>query len=417
MSISAPFIRRPIATSLLAAAILLAGLLAYSLLPVAPLPNVDFPTIQVTTNLPGASPETMASSVATPLERRFGRIAGITEITSTSTLGTTSLTLQFDLNRDVEGAARDVQAAIAAAGGELPPNLPFRPTYRKVNPADSPIMILSLTSPTIPLAQVFDSANTILAQKISQVRGVGQVTVGGGQQPAVRVRVDPLALAGMGLSLEDVRAVLSTSTADQPKGTLTGPSQTQSIAANDQLFGAASYADLVLTYNNGSAVRLKDVADVFDDVENQRVAAWINGVRSVLIIVRRQPGANIIETNDRVRALLPSLETSIPKAIDLQVALESHADHPRLRPRCRDNPSHQRGLGRPRRLRLSANLARDSDPEHRSSPVARRYIWSDVPSRLQLGQPFLDGAHHFDGLRRRRRHRRHGEHRSLRRAR
>ena len=322
LNVSAPFIRRPIATSLLAAAILLAGMVAYFLLPVAPLPRVDMPTISVTANLPGASPETMASSVATPLERRFGRIAGITEITSTSSLGMTSLTLQFDLARDPDAAARDVQAAIAAAGSELPPNLPFRPTYRKVNPSDAPIMILSLTSETVPLSQIFDSANTILAQKIAQVSGVGQVFVGGGQQPAVRVQVDPTALAGVGLGLEDVRAALGQATIDQPKGSLVGDTRQEVLAANDQLFGAAAFRKLILRTKDGGAVRLADVARVFDDVENNRVAAWTNGHRSVLLIIRRQPGANIIETCDRVRALLPKLATSISPAIDVEVALD-----------------------------------------------------------------------------------------------
>jgi len=297
-------------------------MLAYTFLPVAPLPRVDFPTIQVTASLPGASPETMASSVATPLERRFGRIAGVTEITSTSSLGQTSLTLQFDLDRDVDAAARDVQAAIAAAGGELPPNLPFRPTYRKINPADSPIIILSLMSDALPLAQVFDAANTILAQKIAQVPGVGQVFVGGGQQPAVRVQVDPQALAGVDLGLEDVRSALATSTIDQPKGSLVGPEQASVLGANDQLFGAEAFKGLVLASKENGAVRLGDVANVFDDVENSRVAAWVNGKRSVLIIVRRQPGANIIETNERVRALLPSLVGSISPAIQVKVALD-----------------------------------------------------------------------------------------------
>src|SRR5919204_1783946 len=216
MSISEPFIRRPIATSLLAAAVLVAGVAAFTQLPVAPLPRVDFPTISVNAGLPGASPETMASAVATPLERRFGRIAGLTEITSVSSLGSTSLTLQFELDRDVDAAARDVQAAINAAAGDLPANLPTRPNYRKVNPADAPILILSLTSDTVPLGQVYDQANSVLAQKISQVPGVGQVFVGGGQQPAVRVQVDPQALAGLGFSLDDVRNALATSTVDQP---------------------------------------------------------------------------------------------------------------------------------------------------------------------------------------------------------
>jgi hydrophobe/amphiphile efflux-1 (HAE1) family protein len=322
MSISAPFIRRPIATSLLAAAVLLAGGVAYTQLPVAPLPRVDFPAISVNASLPGASPETMASSVATPLERRFGRIAGVNEITSSSTLGNTSITLQFDLNRDVDAAARDVQAAINAAAAELPANLPFRPNYRKVNPADTPILILSLTSDTVPLANIFDAANTVLAQKIAQVRGVGQVFVGGGQQPAVRVQVDPAALAGVNLTLEDVRAMLSSATLDRPKGTLSGASQTQAVAANDQLFGAAAYAPLLLAQSGTSVVRLEDVATVIDDVENNRTAAWVNGVRAVLIIIRRQPGANIIETNERVKAIIPTLMRSVSPAIKYEVALD-----------------------------------------------------------------------------------------------
>jgi len=322
MSISAPFIRRPIATSLLAAALLIAGMWAYTLLPVAPVPRVDMPTIQVNVSMPGASPETMASSVATPLERRFGRIAGITEITSASTLGTANITLQFDLNRDVDGAARDVQAAIAAAASELPPNLPLRPTYRKINPADSPILILSMTSDTLPLKDVFEAANTVLAQKISQVRGVGQVTVGGGQQPAVRVQVDPVALAGVGLSLVDVQNVLAKQTVDQPKGSLTGAKQTETIAANDQLLHAEAYKNLVLTTNNGQVVRLDDVANVFDDVENQRAAGWVDGVRAVLVIIFRQPDANIIDTSERVQKILPILTTSISPAIKTSVAFE-----------------------------------------------------------------------------------------------
>jgi hydrophobe/amphiphile efflux-1 (HAE1) family protein len=322
MSISGPFIQRPIATSLLAAALLLAGIWAYTLLAVAPVPRVDMPTIQVSANMPGASPETMASSVATPLERRFGRIAGISEITSTSTLGSTSITLQFDLDRNVDGAARDVQAAIAAAASELPPNLPLHPTYRKVNPADSPILILSLTSDTLPLKDVFESANTVLAQKIAQVRGVGQVFVGGGQQPAVRVQVDPIALAGVGLSLTDVQKVIASETVDQPKGSFTGAKQGETIAANDQLLNANAYKKIILANSNGQVVRLEDVANVFDDVENQRVAAWTDGKRSVLVIVFRQPDANIIETSERVRGLLPILATSISPSIKTEVAFE-----------------------------------------------------------------------------------------------
>ncbi len=320
MSISSPFIQRPVATSLLAAAVLLAGMLAYVQLPVAPLPRVDFPTIQVSASLPGASPETMASSVATPLERRFGRIAGLTEMTSASTLGSTSITLQFDLDRNVDAAARDVQAAIAAAGGELPPSLPLKPTYRKVNPADAPILIVGLTSKTLPLAKVFDAANTILAQKISQVHGVGQVFVGGGQQPAVRIQVDPAALAGMGVNTASVRGRLGATTVDEAKGTVVGNAQASTIGANDQLFEARGYEPLVVAQDAASTTQLGDIAHVFDDVENARVAGWADGDRAVLLIVRKQPDANIIETNARVLELLPELAKSISPAINMQIS-------------------------------------------------------------------------------------------------
>ncbi len=320
MSISAPFIRRPVATSLLAAAVMLAGIAAFFQLPVAPLPRVDYPTIQVSASLPGASPETMASSVATPLERRFGRIAGLTEMTSMSTLGATSLTLQFDLDRNVDTAARDVQAAIAAAGGELPPTLPLKPTYRKVNPSDAPTLIIALTSDTLPLAQVFDAANNILAQKISQVHGVGQVSVAGGQQPAVRVQLDPSSLAGMGVSSADVRNALSATTADEAKGTIVGRVQSSTIGANDQVFDARGYEPLVVAQSGETTARLGDVARVSNSVQNDRVAGWADGRRAVLLIVRKQPDANIIETNGRVLALLPELATSISPAIKIEVS-------------------------------------------------------------------------------------------------
>jgi hydrophobe/amphiphile efflux-1 (HAE1) family protein len=322
MSISEPFIRRPVATSLLAAAVLLAGGAAFTQLPVAPLPRVDFPTINVNAGLPGASPETMASAVATPLERRFGRIAGLSEITSVSSLGSTSLTLQFDLDRDVDSAARDVQAAINAAAGDLPANLPVRPSYRKVNPADAPILILSARSGALPLSQVYDTVNTVLAQKIAQVPGVGQVFVGGAQQPAVRVQVDPAALAGAGLGLEDVRTALARATVDQPKGALQGPERMHVLAANDQLGRAATFRPLVLAYRGGAPVRLGDVATVRDGVENERVAGWVDGERGVVMLIRRQPGANIIEVIERVKALLPRLTRSISPAIDVQVTMD-----------------------------------------------------------------------------------------------
>ena len=325
MNISSPFIRRPVATSLLAAALLLAGILAYLKLPVAPLPRVDFPTIQVSAALPGASPETMASSVATPLERRFGRIAGLTEMTSSSTLGGTSITLQFDLDKNVDAAARDVQAAIAAAGGELPPTLPLKPTYRKVNPADAPILIITLTSDALPLPKVFDAANTVLAQKIAQVRGVGQVVVGGGQQPAVRVELDPQAVAGMGLTPADIREQIGTSTADEAKGTVATGQQSSALGANDQLLDARGYAPLVVAQSGAATAQLGHVARVFDAVENARIAGWADGRRAVLLLVFKQPDANIIETNERVMELLPQLATSISPAIAIQVTSDRTA--------------------------------------------------------------------------------------------
>jgi multidrug efflux pump len=320
-SISEPFIRRPIGTSLLAAAIIMLGVSAYTQLPVAPLPKVDLPTISVNASLPGASPETMSSAVATPLERRLGRIAGLTDMTSTSTLGSTSITLQFDLDRDQDTAGRDVQAAINAASADLPTNLPFRPNYRKVNPTDTPIMIIALTSKTLPLPQVFDAADTVLGQRIAQVEGVGQVFVGGGQQPAVRIQVDPEAAAGVNLTLADVRTVLTSASVNRPVGAVASEQEATTLATSDQLFRADEYRDLLLaqTPANG-VVRLGDVAKVEDSVNNTRVAGWTNGVPSVLIIVRRQPGANIIETVERIKEILPSLAASVSPAIDFQIA-------------------------------------------------------------------------------------------------
>jgi hydrophobe/amphiphile efflux-1 (HAE1) family protein len=322
MSMSEPFIRRPAATTLLSLALLLAGIAGYSQLPVAPLPRVDFPTVSINGSLPGASPETMAAAVATPLERRFGRIAGVTEMTSSSSLGSANISLQFDLNRDVEAAARDVQGAINAAAGDLPANLPTRPNYRKVNPADAPILILALTSQSLRLGQLFDAASNVLAQKISQVSGVGQVTVGGGQQPAVRVQVDPFALAGLSLSMEDVRSALAQANVNDPKGALGGPLRQYTLSATDQLTAPADYRSLIIAYRDGAAVRLGDVARVEDGVENNRVAAWYDGQRAVLIIIRRQPGANIIDVIDRIAAMLPRLSGSISPAIKLEVAID-----------------------------------------------------------------------------------------------
>ena len=322
MNLSAPFIDRPVATTLLTLGIALAGLMAFRLLPVSPLPQVDFPTISVQAALPGASPETMAATVATPLERSLGRIAGVTEMTSSSTLGSTRITLQFDLSRGIDGAARDVQAAINAARSLLPTGLPSNPTYRKVNPADAPIMILSLTSDTMTQGQMYDAAASIVAQKLSQIPGVGQVSVGGSSLPAVRVELKPPALNKYGIGLEDVRAALASANANRPKGSLEDGDRHWQILANDQARTAAEYLPLIVAYRNGNPVQLTDVANVVDSVQDLRNAGMANGRPSVLVIVYRQPSANIIETVDRVTALLPSLRASIPSAIDLKTAME-----------------------------------------------------------------------------------------------
>jgi multidrug efflux pump len=322
VSLSSPFIRRPVATSLLTAGLALAGALGYSLLPVAPLPQVEFPTISVSAGLPGASPETMASAVATPLERQFGRIAGVTEMTSNSQLGSTHITLQFDLSRNVDAAARDVQAAINAARGQLPANLPSNPSYHKVNPSAAPMLILALTSSTYGAGQMYDAADSILSQKIAQIQGVGEVDVGGGAKPAVRVELNPMLLNGYGIGTEQVRTVLANANANNPKGDIGGGTTTWQLDATDQLLTAAQYRKLVIAYHNGAAVRLGDVADVEDSVENRRTAGFYNGERAVLVIIRPQPDANIIDTVDRIYQELPRLQASISPAIQIHVAMD-----------------------------------------------------------------------------------------------
>jgi HAE1 family hydrophobic/amphiphilic exporter-1/multidrug efflux pump len=319
MNISKPFIERPIATSLLMADILFAGLVGYPLLPVAPLPQVDFPTIQVSAALPGANPETMASAVATPLERQFAQISGVSQMTSTSGLGTTSITLQFDLDRNIDAAAQDVQAAINAAGGQLPQDLPSPPTYRKVNPADSPIMILAVQSDTLPLTAVDDVADTILAQQMSQIPGIAQVNIGGEQKPAVRVQIDPAKIAALGISLEDVRTALGAATVNAPKGSFDGPRQSFTIYANDQLLQADAYNDIIVAYRDSAPVRIRDIGQAVSGPENAKLAAWQNGRRGILLIVFKQPGANVIETVDRVKVALPRLQAAIPPGINVSV--------------------------------------------------------------------------------------------------
>ena len=322
MNISATFIQRPVATTLMTIGVTLVGVVAFKFLPVAALPQVEFPTISVSAGLPGGSPETMATSVAAPLEHQFARIAGVTEMTSSSSLGQSSITLQFELSRDIDGAARDVQAAIMAASGDLPANLPSKPSYRKINPADAPILILSLTSDIVSRGRMYDVASSILQQKLSQIDGVGQVYVGGGSLPAVRIDLNPTALNKYGIGLGDVRQMLSRTNVNRPKGQLSDGSRTWEIRTNDQLQSVEDYLPLIVSYREGRAVRLADVATVEHSVEDLRTMGVANGTPAVLIIINRQPGANIIETVDRVRAILPQLEASIPGSMTLSVVVD-----------------------------------------------------------------------------------------------
>ena len=320
MNIAEPFIRRPVATTLLTVGLVLAGALAYSRLPVSPLPQVDFPTISVQASLPGASPDTVATSVASPLERHLGQIADVTEMTSQSSVGSARITLQFGLDRDIDGAARDVQAAINAARADLPTSLRSNPTYRKVNPADAPVLILGMTSTTMTRGQLYDAASNVLQQRLSQVSGVGQVIIGGSALPAVRVELSPPALFKYGIGLEDVRAALASANANAPKGAIEDHDRHLQLYTNDQAIQASDYTPLVVAYRNNAAVRLGDVADVQDSVEDLRNAGLFNGRPSVLVIIFRQPGANILDTVDRVKALLPQLEASLPADVSVGVA-------------------------------------------------------------------------------------------------
>jgi hydrophobic/amphiphilic exporter-1 (mainly G- bacteria), HAE1 family len=318
-SISSPFIRYPIGTSLLMAGILFIGLVSYPLLPVAPLPQVDFPTIQVNASLPGGSPETMAASVAQPLERQLAQIPGIAQMTSTSSLGSTAITIQFDLNRNIDGAANDIQGAINAASGQLPKNLPSPPTYRKVNPADSPILLLSATSDTVPLIRLSDAIDVQLGQQISQISGVAQVFIGGQQKPSIRVQIDPAKLVAKGLSLEDVRSQIAINTVDSPKGNIDGPKRAYTIYANDQLVDAEKWNDVIIAYRNGGPLRIRDVGQAVAGPEDMKQAAWADGQRGVFLVIFKQPGANVIDTVNRIKAQLPRLIATIPPAIKIKI--------------------------------------------------------------------------------------------------
>ncbi|MGH8432657.1 MAG: efflux RND transporter permease subunit, partial [Solimonas sp.] len=322
MSLSAPFIARPVATTLLTIGLALAGLVAFLKLPVSPLPKVDFPTILVTATLPGASPETVATSLTTPLERALGAIAGVNEITSTSTVGNARIILQFDLSRSIDGAARDVQAAINAARMEMPNDLPSNPQYRKINPADAPVLVLALTSETLGQGRLYDAASNVLQQRLSQVTGVGQVVLGGSSLPAVRVEINPSALSKYRIGLESVRAALAAANANSPKGALETDGRRFQIYSNDQARTAAEYRPLIIAWRNGAPVRLSDVAEVIDSVENIRNEGQANGKRSVLTIVYLQPNANVIETVDEIKSLLPELQAALPNDVDLHVVAD-----------------------------------------------------------------------------------------------
>ncbi|AXK81648.1 multidrug efflux RND transporter permease subunit [Pseudolabrys taiwanensis] len=315
--ISAPFIRQPIATSLLMVGLLFVGLVAYPQLPVAPLPQIDFPTIQVSASLPGASPDTMASAVAQPLETQFAQIPGVAQMTSTSVVGSSAITIQFDLNRNIDAAANDVQSAINAAGGQLPKNLPSPPTYRKVNPADSPILLLGATSDTLPLTEVDDNVETKLAQQISQISGVAQVLIGGQQKPAIRIQLDPAKLVAKGLSLEDVRTPLSVTTVDGPKGTVRGDTRSYTIYTNDQLTQAKNWNDVIVAYRNGAPLRVRDIGQAVTGPQDTTQAGWADGKRGVILVIFKQPGANVIDTVDKINAALPKLRAAMPPSINV----------------------------------------------------------------------------------------------------
>ncbi len=322
MNPSRPFILRPVATSLLMVAILMTGMVAYQFLPLAALPEVDYPTIQIQTFYPGASPDVMTSSVTAPLERQLGEMPSLQQMTSTSSAGASVITLQFSLDISLDIAEQEVQAAINAAGNLLPADLPAPPIYAKVNPADAPILTLALTSKTLPLPQVEDYADTRLAQKISQIAGVGLVSISGGQRPAVRIQANPRALAAYGLNLDDLRSTIANANVNTPKGNFDGPSRAYTINANDQLQNTRDYLDLVIAYKNGAPVHLRDVAQVADGAENNKLAAWQNTTPAVILNIQRQPGANVIEVVDRIKALLPDLQSSLPAAIDVAVTTD-----------------------------------------------------------------------------------------------
>ena len=393
MNISRIFIVRPVATTLLMIAILLAGAVAYKQLPVSALPQVDYPTIQVRTFYPGASPDVMASSVTAPLERQFGQMPGLTQMTSASSGGSSVITLQFSLDLSLDVAEQEVQAAINASFTFLPRDLPTPPVYSKVNPADAPILTLALTSDTLPLPQVEDMADTRFAQKISQLPGVGLVSITGGQRPAVRIHANPTALASYGLTLEDVRTAITTANVNQAKGGFDGPRQAYIIGANDQLFSSKDYRPLIIAYRNNAPVRLSDVADVIDDAENVNQAAWMNTSPAVIVNIQRQPGANVIEVVDRIKKLLPQLQSALPSSIKVTILTDRTTT---IRASVRD-VQYELMLAVALVVLViypvPAKSCGNDHPERCRSALPRRDLRGHVPAGLQPEQPFPHGAH------------------------
>ena len=399
MNISEPFIRRPVGTSLLAAGVLLLGAVAYYFLPVAPLPKVDFPTINVSAQEPGVDPQTAASSLAAPLERRFAQIAGVSEITSVSSLGGSNVTIQFDLSRDINGAARDVQSAINAASGELPSGLPQPPSYRKVNPSDAPIMVLAMTSDALPLSQVYNLADQIIGQRISQVEGVSQVLIGGGANSAVRVQINPVALASMGLSMEDIRTTLSQANVLSPKGAFDGPEQSFVIASNDQLTQADQYLPIIVAQHNGAAVPLRDVGTAIDAQANRDQAGLFNNKRAVLLVIFKQPDANVVRT-DRPDSRDPSTTPHLAAAECASRRDERpHNNDPVVRARRSINAPHHDGARRDGDVSLPAPVLADVYLRYYDAARARGHLRRDVAVQLQPRQPLAHGVDGFDRIR------------------
>ena len=412
MTIAEPFIRRPIMTTLVMAAILLFGMLGYRSLAVSDLPNVDFPTIQVAANLPGANPDTMAAAVATPMEKQFSTIAGIDSMTSTSTLGSTSITLQFDLSRNIDGAAQDVQAAISRVAGQLPPNMPSPPTFQKVNPADQPVYFMALSSHSLPLYTVDQYAETLLGQRISMVKGVAQVQVFGAQKYAVRIQLDPQALAARQIGIDEVNTAVQNANVNLPTGTLYGTHQAFAVQANGQLTRASLYRPLIVAYRNGSPVRLDELGNVIDSVQSDKISNFYNDEHAVILAIQRQPGTNTVEVVKGVRKILPQFQAILPPSILMTEIYDRSALIQESVNDVKSTLFLAICVGRAGDFPLPAQSFGHGDSEHRAADVHCGYVCGDVPAELHGGQSFADGADAFGGIRGGRRDRDAGKHRA-----